>query len=332
MNVPLDYESLDKLGAIMGSGGLIVMDENTCMVDVARYFLEFVQEESCGKCVPCRVGTKRMLEILNRICEGKGQEGDIETLIELGNQIKNTALCGLGQTAPNPVLSTIRHFRHEYEAHIVEKRCEAGVCPRLVRAPCQSACPAHVDVPGFVSLVAEKRYAEALRLHRNRNPFASICGRVCFHICESKCRRATLDTAVCVRGVKRFMADQEITIQLPEVRENPVNAKRKIAIIGSGPAGLSCAYFLARLGYRPKVFEAEQRPGGMLVQTIPSYRLPHEVVAREIRMIEKMGVDILTGKRLGKDFTLSSLRDEGYEAVFLGVGCPNWSKAENPRQ
>ena len=322
LNVGLDYESLDRLGAIMGSGGLIVMDESTCMVDVARYFLEFVQEESCGKCVPCRVGTKRMLEILNRICEGKGEEGDIETLIELGDQIKSTALCGLGQTAPNPVLSTIRHFRHEYEAHIVEKRCEAGVCPGLVRAPCQSSCPAHVDVPGFVSLVAEKRYAEALRLHRNRNPFASICGRVCFHICESKCRRTALDAPVCIRGVKRFMADQEVTIQLPEVREDPVNAKRKIAIIGSGPAGLSCAYFLARLGYRPKVLEAEQRPGGMLVQTIPAYRLPREVVAREIRMIEKMGVDIQTGKRLGKDFTLSSLRDEGYEAVFLAVGCP----------
>ncbi|MCX5635333.1 MAG: NAD(P)-binding protein, partial [Planctomycetota bacterium] len=130
----------------------------------------------------------------------------------------------------------------------------------MVRAPCQSACPANVDVPGFVSLVAERRYAEALRLHRNRNPFASICGRVCFHVCESKCRRAALDKPVSVRGIKRFMADQEIVVQLPEVRENAENARRKVAIIGAGPAGLSCAYFLARLGYRPKVFEAERRP------------------------------------------------------------------------
>jgi len=298
------------------------MDEDSCMVDVARFFLEFVQEESCGKCVPCRVGTKRMLEILTRICEGKGEEADIDTLIELGNQIKDTALCGLGQSAPNPVLSTIRFFRDEYEAHIRERHCPAGVCPGLVRAPCQSTCPAGVDVPGFISLVGERRYAEALRLHRNRNPFASICGRVCFHTCESKCRRATLDRPVAIRGIKRFMADQEITVQLPEVRENPVNAKRKIAIIGAGPAGLSCAYFLARLGYRPKVLEAERRPGGMLVQTIPAYRLPREIVAHEIRMIERMGVDIETGKRLGKDFTLASLRREGYEAVFIGVGSP----------
>lgn len=323
LNVTLDYESLSELGAIMGSGGLIVMDEDSCMVDVARFFLEFVQEESCGKCVPCRVGTKRMLEILERICRGEGVEGDVEKLVELGNQIKDTALCGLGQTAPNPVLSTIRHFRHEYDNHIRRKECEAGVCAALVRAPCQSGCPAHVDVPGFVSLVGEKRYAEALRLHRERNPFAAVCARVCFHTCEEKCRRATIDASVSVRGIKRFMVDQEITIQLPEVRESAANAQRKIAIVGAGPAGLSCAYFLARMGYKPTVFESEPRPGGMLVQTIPAYRLPRETIAREIRMIERMGVQIITRKKLGVDFTIASLRDDGYEALFLGMGNPD---------
>ena len=323
LNVPLDYESLNELGAIMGSGGLIVMDDDSCMVDVARFFLEFVQEESCGKCVPCRVGTKRMLEILQRICEGKGKPGDIDKLVELGTEIKRTSLCGLGQSAPNPVLSTLRYFRHEYEAHILSKHCEAGVCPDLVRAPCQSACPASVDIPGFISLIGEKRYAEALRLHRERNPFAAVCARVCFHTCEERCRRVSLDEAMAVRSVKRFMVDQEITIQLPEVHENAENAKRKIAIIGAGPAGLSCAYFLARLGYRPNVFEAEQRPGGMLVQTIPAYRLPREILAREIRMIEGMGVTIETGKRLGKDFTIADLQKQGFEAVFLGVGTPS---------
>ncbi len=323
LNVPVDYESLAELGAIMGSGGLIVMDEDSCMVDVARYFLDFVQDESCGKCVPCRVGTKRMLEILDRICEGRGEMEDIDHLITLGQQIKDTALCGLGQTAPNPVLSTIRHFRHEYEAHIRQKHCEAGTCPGLVRAPCQSACPARVDVPGFVSLVGEKRYSEALKLHRERNPFASVCARVCFHTCEDKCRRASLDDSVSIRGVKRFMVDQEIKLQVPEVRENKENARRKVAIIGAGPAGLSCAYFLARLGYRPKVFEAELRPGGMLVQTIPAYRLPRELLAREIRMIERLGVEIKTNAKLGRDFTLDSLRKQGYEAIFLAVGAPD---------
>ncbi len=323
LNVPVDYESVIELGAIMGSGGLIVMDEDTCMVDMARFFLEFIQEESCGKCVPCRVGTKRMLEIVTRICEGKGELEDIDRLVSLGNQIKDTALCGLGQTAPNPVLSTIRYFRSEYEAHILEKRCPAGVCPSLVRAPCQSGCPAKVDIPSFVALTGDKRYAEALQVHRNRNPFAAICARVCFHTCEDKCRRATLDESVSIRGVKRFLVDQEVIVQKPESRESERNAKRKIAIIGAGPAGLSCGYFLARLGYKPKVFESELRPGGMLVQTIPSYRLPRETLAREIRMIEQLGVDIETGVSLGKDFTLKSLADEGYEAVFMGVGAPD---------
>ncbi len=322
LNVGLDYESLNELGAIMGSGGLIVMDEDTCMVDVARFFLEFVQEESCGKCVPCRVGTKRMLEILERICNGHGEEGDIDLLIELGEQIKDTSLCGLGQSAPNPVLSTIRYFRHEYEQHIKNNHCEAGVCRGLVRAPCQSACPAHVDVPGFVSLVGEKRFAEALKLHRERNPFAAVCARVCFHTCEDKCRRATIDDAVSIRPLKRYMVDQEITVQIPEIRENAENARRKVAIVGAGPSGLTCAYFLARLGYKPKVFEAEQRPGGMLVQTIPSYRLPREILAREIRMIENMGVDIECGKKLGRDFLVKDLRDDGYEVVYIAVGSP----------
>ncbi|MFI4910871.1 MAG: NADH-quinone oxidoreductase subunit NuoF [Sedimentisphaeraceae bacterium JB056] len=322
LNVQLDYESLNELGAIMGSGGLVVMDDDACMVDVARFFLEFVQEESCGKCSPCRVGTKRMLEILERICNGEGEEEDIDRLIEIGEQIKDTALCGLGQTAPNPVLSTIRHFRDEYESHIKEKHCPAGVCPGLVRAPCQSACPAKVNVPGFISLVGEKRYAEALRLHRERNPFAVVCARVCFHTCEDKCRRSMIDESVAIRAIKRFMVDQEITIQVPEVRESEDNSKRKIAVVGAGPAGLSCAYFLARLGYRPTVLEAEPRPGGMLVQTIPAYRLPRELLAREIRMIEGLGVEIETGKMLGRDFSLAQLRREGYDAVFLGVGTP----------
>jgi NADH-quinone oxidoreductase subunit F len=323
LGVPLDYESLKELGAIIGSGGMIVLDDTSCMVDVARYFLEFIQEESCGKCVPCRVGTKRMLEILTRICNGEGEEGDIEKLVELGTQIKQTALCGLGQTAPNPVLSTIRHFREEYVAHIRDKHCEAGVCPGLVRAPCQSACPAHVDIPGFVSLVGEGRYAEALKLHRERNPLAAICARVCFHTCEEKCRREGIDEAVSIRSIKRFMVDQEVTFQIPEIRENDENAKKKIMIVGSGPAGLSAAYFLARLGYKPTILEASSRPGGMLVQTIPAYRLPRETIAQEVRMIERMGVDIITEKKMGRDFTLSSLLDDHADAVFLALGAPD---------
>ena len=133
LDTPVDYDSLIAIGSMMGSGGLIVMDEDNCMVDIAKFFLEFTVDESCGKCTPCRVGTRRMLEILERITDGRGEDGDIEKLEELANTIKATALCGLGQTAPNPVLSTLRYFRDEYEAHIYEKRCPAGHCKKLAR-------------------------------------------------------------------------------------------------------------------------------------------------------------------------------------------------------
>ena len=322
VNTPVDYESLAELGSIMGSGGMIIMDDDSCMVDIARYFLAFTQLESCGKCIPCRWGTKQMQDILEDIVAGRGREGDIELLLELGAAATSGSLCALGRTAANPVLSTIRYFRDEYDAHIRDHHCDAGVCADLFSARCSNACPANVQVPGYVSLIGEGRFDEALRLHREHNPLASICGRVCFHPCESKCVRATLDQPVAIRALKRFMTEQETELQLPEIRESEENSKRKVAVIGSGPAGLSCAYFLTRLGYRPVIFEKDASPGGMLVQAIPAYRLPREEVGREIGLIESLGAEIETGKALGRDFTLKGLKDEGYEAVFLGVGAP----------
>ena len=138
LNTPVDYESLAKLGAIMGSGGLIVMDEDTCMVDTARYFMDFIRDESCGKCLACRVGTKRMLEILERITQGEGVPEDLDMLEELAATLQDTAMCGLGQTAPNPILSTLQYFRDEYETHIYDRHCDAGVCANLYISPCTS--------------------------------------------------------------------------------------------------------------------------------------------------------------------------------------------------
>ena len=170
LNVPIDYDSLTALGTIMGSGGLVIMDEDTCMVDLAKFFLDFVKDESCGKCTACRVGTTRMLEILDRITKGEGREGDIELLIELGESIKDSALCGLGQTAPNPVLSTIRYFRDEYEEHIRDKYCRASVCASLFASPCQNACPAGVDIPIYVDLIRQKNTEKPIRSSKKTIP------------------------------------------------------------------------------------------------------------------------------------------------------------------
>ncbi|MHC4394263.1 MAG: NADH-quinone oxidoreductase subunit NuoF [Planctomycetota bacterium] len=311
----IDYDSVQQLGAIMGSGGLVVMDENTCMVDVARYFLEFVQSESCGKCTPCRVGTKKMLDILGSICEGTAELKDLESLETLGQNIKNASLCGLGQTAPNPVLSTLRHFRDEYEEHIVLKTCRAAVCEGLVRAPCQHACPAGVNVPEYLALAAEGKLTEAANVIRRRNPFVSICGRVCDHPCEQRCRRSEIDQPLAIRALKRYIADNMEGYSEPIARS--VSRKREVAIIGSGPAGLSCAYFLAIMGNPSVVFEAQPIPGGMLALGIPEFRLPKEILKKEIDFILSHGIELRTNAAVEN---AGQLIGAGFKAVFVATG------------
>jgi NADH-quinone oxidoreductase subunit F len=325
LNTPIDYDSLVSAGSIMGSGGLIVMDETDCMVDVAKFFLEFTQEESCGKCTPCREGTKRMLEILERITTGKGKDGDIEKLERLGNTIKKTALCGLGQTAPNPVLSTIRYFRSEYEAHIKERRCPAVVCAELFVSPCEHTCPAHIDIPGFIGFIHDGKIKESIELILKTNPFPSVCGRVCHHPCESNCRRGKIEESVAIMLLKRFAADYTAgdNLKLESFKGNKF--KEPVAVIGGGPSGLSCAYQLVKRGYRVTVFESESKAGGMLVSGIPEYRLPKEVLERDISRMRDAGVIIKTNSTLGRDFSIEDLRKKGFRAFYLALGA--WKEA-----
>jgi NADH-quinone oxidoreductase subunit F len=315
LDTELDYDSVQAIGAIMGSGGLIVMDENTCMVDVARYFLEFVQAESCGKCTPCRVGTRKMLEILRAITRGEATMADIDRLETLGAHIKKSSLCGLGQTAPNPVLSTLRHFREEYIEHIVLKKCRASVCEGLVRVACQHACPAGVNVPEYLSLAGEGRLHEAADVIRRRNPLISVCGRVCDHPCEGKCRRSEIDQPLAIRALKRYIADNLEDHDRPLVRAS--NHKPTAAIIGSGPAGLACGYFLALMGRRSVMFEAQPIPGGMLALGIPEYRLPKDTLNKEIAFILSHGVELHTSARMTD---ASDLIRQGFKAVFVATG------------
>ena len=315
LDAEIDYDSVEQIGAIMGSGGLIVMDENTCMVDIARYFLEFVQAESCGKCTPCRVGTKKMLHILQAICSGQAELKDLDKLAQLAKYVKKASLCGLGQTAPNPVLSTLRHFREEYEEHIVLKTCRAAVCEELVRAPCQHACPAGVNVPEYLALAAEGKMQEAANVIRRRNPFISVCGRVCDHPCEQRCRRSEIDQPLAIRALKRYVADSIKEFDTPLV--SPVGKPPEVAIIGSGPAGLSCAYFLALMGRSSVIFEAHPIPGGMLTLGIPEFRLPKEVLKREIDFILSHGIELRTGTRIAE---ARELLNQGFKAVFIATG------------
>jgi len=316
LNKPVDYESLAEAGSIMGSGGMVVLDEDTCMVDVARYFLSFTQSESCGKCVPCRLGTKQMLDILENICNGKGKMGDIDLLLELAGEVKAGSLCGLGQTAPNPVLTTIRYFRDEYEEHIKKHHCRAAVCRGLVTAPCSHICPAGVDVPRYIRFIAQGKPAEAVAVIREKIPFPAVCGLVCFHPCEAKCRRDQLDEAVAIRMLKRFAAEHDTGLWKQNVKVAPATGKR-VAIVGSGPAGLTAGYYLARLGHSVTVFEALPEPGGMMRVGIPSYRLPKDILKAEIIEIEDIGVEIRTNTKVD---SVESLLEAGYDAIFLAMG------------
>jgi NADH-quinone oxidoreductase subunit F len=319
LNVPLDYDSLVALGAIMGSGGLICMDEDTCMVDVARFFMEFVQDESCGKCVACRLGTKRMLEILERITVGKGKQGDIEKLEKLGNAIKDTALCGLGQTAPNPVLSTIKYFKEEYEEHIEDKYCRAGVCSELFISPCENSCPAGVNVPGYIALIAAGRIKDAYNLIRMENPFPSVCGRVCTHPCESRCRRAQLDDPIAIMDLKRYAADEAMK-DLSEFEDIISRKKDKsVGVVGAGPSGLTCAYYLGRLGYDVTVYEEEKVAGGMLSYAIPEYRLPKALLQKEIDVMKQAGIKIMLNTKIGDDITFDDLKKK-HDSIYIATG------------
>ena len=320
-DLPIDYESLSKAGSIMGSGGMIVMDENTCMVDIAKYFMSFLKDESCGKCFTCRKGTQRMYEILDGISRGKGALEQLNLLEELALVVKDTTMCGLGQSASNPVLSTLRYFREEYERHIVQKKCDAFVCRELVGTPCQSACPLGTEAWRYVAHLARGEYKAAYRVIRETNPFPSVCARVCDHACEERCRLgSTGNRPVAIRALKRFITDNvDPSVYKPAPPAASADAP-KVAVVGSGPAGLTAAHYLSLGGFRVEVFEADAEPGGMLISGIPSYRLRREVLRKEIASLIDGNITMHCGKALGRDFSLDDLFAGGFKSVFLALG------------
>ncbi|MBS3818233.1 NADH-quinone oxidoreductase subunit NuoF [bacterium] len=322
LNLPVDYERLTQAGSMMGSGGMVVTDENTCMVDLAYYFLTFIKGESCGKCTPCREGIPRMLEILTKIKEGRGEMKDLDLLEDLANNIKATALCGLGNTAPNPVLTTLRYFKNEYESHIKYKKCPAGVCIDLVSSPCHHTCPIGTEACSYIGLIAQGKFKQALEVNRWVNPLPSVCGRVCHHPCETRCRAGEVDEPIAIRNLKRFLTDYEkSTGNKPSVKPTPKKYE-KVAIVGSGPAGLMTGWELAKKGYKPTIFEAESVPGGVLSWGIPEYRLPKDILNTEIEAIKDMGVEIKTNTPIGKDLTIDDLFNQGFKSVFIATGSP----------
>ena len=327
---PVDYETLAQLGSIMGSGGMVVMDEDNCMVDVARYFIEFTHSESCGKCIPCRVGLDQSLRVLNAFTRGRAAESDLDRLDEIGRMVRDTSLCGLGQSAPNPLLTTMRHFRHEFEDHIRAKRCRAGVCEELALSPCENSCPLHMNIPRFLQLYKEGRMDDAFEAVVLDNPLPASTGRVCQHPCDDRCRRRAIDSAVNMREVHRFIADSvyesdrfdRLAARIAARKLPPT--ERKVAVVGGGPSGLTAAFYLALLGHQVTIYDSNPELGGMLRYAIPEYRLSQNVIRREVELIRRLGVEFVTGVAVGVDIQLNDL-DNQYNAVFLAIG--TWKEA-----
>jgi NADH-quinone oxidoreductase subunit F len=330
LDTPVDYETLAQIGSIMGSGGMVVMDEDNCMVDVARYFVEFTHSESCGKCVPCRVGLDKALEMLDGFTHGSATLEDLDALDELCRMVRDTSLCGLGQSAPNPVLTSLRHFRHEFEDHIRAKRCRAGVCEDLALSPCENSCPLHMNIPRFLQLYQEDRLEDAFLSVILDNPLPASTGRVCQHPCDDRCRREALDEAVNMREVHRSIADQVLLSDRFEAMVERVLERRlertgqRVAVVGAGPTGLTCAYYLALRGHQVTCYEARPAAGGMLRYALPDYRLPQRVLDKEIELIERVGVEFRFNVEVGSDVTLNELAEQ-HDAVFLSIG--TWKEA-----
>ena len=284
-----------------------------CPVDLASSFLKLCHAQSCGKCVPCRVGLGQLQKLMEQVLDGRADLSVIDLIEKTARNIFYSADCAIGYEAARMVLKGIRGFRDDFEEHILRGRCKFELNQPV---PCVSQCPAGVDIPGYVALVAEGRYGDAVRLIRKDNPLPAVCGLICEHPCEVRCRRTMVDDPVNIRGLKRFAVDHAGDVPLPVPA---VATGKKVAVIGGGPGGISAAYYLTLMGHQVTIFEQRKKLGGMLRYGIPNYRLPREELDREISHLLSLGIHVKTEVTVGEDPNIADLREE-YDAVYIAIG------------
>ena len=294
-----------------------------CPIDMSLTFLQLCHAQSCGKCVPCRIGLGQLSALMGQVLDGTGTMTTVDTIEKTARAIVASADCAIGRDAAQLVLSGFEGFRDDYVNHVKHHRCLASLQNPV---PCVSLCPAGVDVPGYVALVREGRYADAVRLIRKDNPFPTACAYICEHPCEARCRRNMVDDAINIRGLKRYAVDHAGVVPQPECA--PATGK-KVAIIGGGPSGLSCAYYLALMGHGVTVYEEREQLGGMLRYGIPSYRFPREKLDAEIESILSLGIEVHTGVTVGRDIWLEKLEQE-YDCIYIAIGAHQDKKTGIP--
>ena len=294
-----------------------------CPVDMALSFLRLCHAQSCGKCVPCRIGLGQLSLLLEQVLSGTATMSTLVTIEKTARTIVNTADCAIGRDAARLVVDGLEGFRDDYEEHILHQRCLAGL---KYPVPCVALCPAGVDIPGYMALVGEGRCADAVRLIRKDNPFPTACAYICEHPCEARCRRNMIDDAINIRGLKRYAVDHAGEVPQPECA--PATGKR-VAVVGGGPSGLSCAYYLALMGHKVTVYEEAKQLGGMLRYGIPNYRFPRHLLNAEIESILSLGIEVHTGVTVGKDIWIEDLQKE-YDCLYIAIGAHQDKKTGIP--
>ena len=290
-----------------------------CPVDMSLNYLRLCHAQTCGKCVPCRIGLGQLEVLIEQVLDRTATMETINIIERTAKVIADSAGCAIGYEAAYMVLKGIRGFREDYEEHVQHGRCISALSYPV---PCVSACPAHVDVPGYVALVNEGKYEEAVGLIRKDNPFPSACAYVCVHSCEAHCRRAMVDDAINICGLKRFAVDNAKAEPAKILYEK---TGKTVGIIGGGPGGLTAAYYLAQMGHKVTVYEQRPKLGGMLRYGIPDYRLPQKVLERDIEHILTTGINVITAVSIGRDVTMEDIQ-KSYDAVYISIGAHNDKK------
>ena len=294
-----------------------------CPVDMSLAFLKLCHAQSCGKCVPCRIGLGQLSLLIEQVVDGTATMETLAIIEKTARSIVNTADCAIGRDAARLVVDGLEGFRDDYVEHICHHRCLAGL---EIPVPCVNLCPAGVDIPGYMALVGAGRCDDAIRLIRKDNPFPTACAYICEHPCEARCRRRMIDDAINIRGLKRYAVDHSGVVPNPPCA--PPTGK-KVAVIGGGPSGLSCAYYLALMGHSVTIYEERKQLGGMLRYGIPSYRFPRKLLDQEIESILSTGIQVYTGMTVGKDIWLEKLQHE-YDCVYIAIGAHQDKKVGIP--
>jgi len=292
---------------------IVASPPGLCPVDLTRSFIKMCLAQSCGKCVPCRVGLRQLARLFDNVLDGEATEEIVENIKLTAEGIYYSADCAIGYEAAKLALKSVDGCIDDFESHIHNGFCS---CNSNQPVSCVKSCPAGVDIPGYIALVQQKRYADAVRLIRRDNPMPTTCAYICEHPCENRCKRTIIDAPVNIRGLKKMAVDNAGIVPVPECEPD---TGKKVAIIGGGPGGLSAAYYLALMGHKVTIFEQRKQLGGMLRYGIPNYRFPRKKLDEEIDSILSTGIEVKKNISVGKDISFDDITDE-YDATYISIG------------